>query len=133
MWYRNGVVLPASNRYSPGFDPKTGVASMKISEAQPNDSGHYEVIAENIAGADRTNANLVVDISPSIDKSPIVDPRAFRYLSPPQTPTSAPSSDLGKVSPPKVIIPLKDLRVNEGQPAHFMTKIVGYPIPNVSF
>ncbi len=132
-WYKNGSILPASNRYNTNFDIKTGVASLKINEAQPNDSGPYDVVVENVAGRDRTNANLIVDNSPSIDKSPIVDPSAFRYLNQPQTPTHKPNelADASKMSPPKVVIPLKDVRVNEGQPATLITKIIGYPIPNV--
>ena len=132
LWFKNGVVLPASNRYTPTFDIKTGVASLKINEAQPSDSANYEVVAENIGGLDRTNSNLIVDVLPSIDKTPIVDPRAFRYLNQPQTPTGAKPEDSKQLNQaPKVIIPLKDLRTNEGQTIQFIAKIVGYPAPRV--
>ncbi len=132
VWFKNGTVLPASNRYTPSYDLKTGVASLKINETQPNDSGFYEVVAENKVGSDRTNANLVVDHSPSIDKTSIVDPRAFRYLDAP-VPSQRPSDSGEQVAPPRVIIPLKDIRVNEGQPATLLTKIVGHPLPKVLF
>lgn len=133
VWFKNGIVLPASNRYTPHFDLKTGVASLKINEVQPNDSGVYEIVAENHLGSDRTNANLIVDNSPSIDKTPIVDPRAFRYLNQPQTQPHHPSeSDDSKLSPPKVIIPLKDIRSNEGSSITFLSKIIGYPTPRVN-
>lgn len=133
-WFKNGIVLPASNRYTPHFDLKSGVASLKINEAQPNDSGSYEVIAENKVGQDRTQANLIVDQSPSIDQTPIVDPKAFRYLNSLQTPSHGPTDneDAAKYTPPKVVIPLKDVRINEGESANLLAKIVGYPIPSVS-
>ncbi len=129
VWFKNGTVLPASNRYTPSYDLKTGVACININEAQPNDSGFYEVVAENIAGGDRTAANLIIDHSPSIDKTPIVDPRAFRYLEQPNKPQRIELDE--QVSPPKVLIPLKNIRVNEGQPATLLTKIIGHPLPKV--
>lgn len=134
VWFKNGIVLPASNRYNPHFDLKTGVASLKVNEAQANDSGLYEVAVENIAGSDRTAANLIVDHVPDIDQSPIIDPNAFKYLNAaPQSPKPrAPDADeVSSIRPPKVIIPLKDIKVNEDQPATFMSKIIGYPIPKV--
>jgi hypothetical protein len=36
-----------------------------------------------------------------------------------------------QLSPPKVIIPLKNIRINEGQPATLLTKITGHPFPKV--
>ena len=99
---------------------------------QTNDSGNYEVVVENVAGIDKTNANLIVDQSPSIDKSPIVDPRAYRYLNQPQS-TNSKTED-GKqfiAQAPKVIIPLKDVLTNDGHPIQFIAKIIGYPAPKV--
>jgi hypothetical protein len=132
-WYKNGIVLPASNRYSPHFDVKTGVASLKVNEAQANDSGLYQVAVENIAGSDSTAANLIVDHVPDIDQTPIIDPNAFKYLNAPQSPApSRDSDDRPQIRPPKVIIPLKDIKVHEDQPVCFMSKIIGYPIPKVN-
>lgn len=132
VWYKNGINLPASTRLNPDFDLKTGVVSLKINEAQTNDSGVYEVFVENDYGNDRTQSRLIVDISPGIDQSPIVDPNAFKYLNTPKSqPREMADEDGNKFSPPKVIVPLKDIRVNDGQPATFLSKIVGYPIPNI--
>lgn len=133
VWYKNGISLPASNRYNQTYDLKTGVISLKINDVIDNDSGFYEVIVENNGGSDRTAANLIVGHVPNIDQRPIIDPNAFKYLNPPQTPTSKPRDmdDARNYQPPKVIIPLKDIRVHEDQPVTFMTKIIGYPIPKV--
>ena len=124
--------LPASNRFTPEYDLKTGVASLKINDSQPNDSGQYEVIAENPLGSDRTRANLNVNRLPSIDNTPIINPDAFKYLNPVPAQNAPPEdAHASKVSPPKVIIPLKDLNVSEGLPVNMMTKITGFPVPNI--
>lgn len=134
VWYKNGINLPASNRLNPEFDLKTGVVSLKINECQTNDSGVYEVFVENPYGNDRTQSRLLVDISPSIDQSPIVDPNAFKYLNAAKNePRNLRDQDDEKLSPPKVIVPLKNLRMTEGEPATFLSKIVGYPIPNITW
>jgi hypothetical protein len=124
--------LPASNRYTTTYDLKTGVACLKINEVQTNDSGNYELIAENPAGSDRTKSTLTVNVSPNIDQSPIIDPNAFKYLEPTGPSQVSKDIQLSKATPPKVIVPLKDLNTQEGQPITFLTKITGYPIPNVS-
>lgn len=133
VWYKNGLTLPASNRYNQQYDTKTGVITLKIDNVLDNDSGFYEVIVENSTGSDRTAANLIVGHVASIDQRPIIDPNAFKYLSPPQTPTqkTREPDEARNYQPPKVIIPLKDIRVHEDQPVTFMTKIIGYPIPKV--
>lgn len=124
--------MPASNRYTPHYDLKSGVASLKINDTQSNDSGFYEVVAENVAGADKTSASLIVDNSPSIDKTPIIDPSAFRYLNPVEhaAPVQSPKDQL-KASPPRVIVPLNDINAAEGQQVALLCKIVGTPKPRV--
>jgi hypothetical protein len=37
------------------------------------------------------------------------------------------------LSAPKVVVPLKDLKVSEGEPVNLMTKILGYPIPSITW
>jgi hypothetical protein len=135
VWYKNGAPLPASNRYTPEYDLKTGVAALKLNDAQLNDAGFYEVFVENPMGSDKTNASLIVTPSASIDKAPIVDPRAFKYLDPTLSyPKEVPAGDEeGRPEPPRVIIPLKDIRVNESQPVNLLTKITGYPIPKITW
>lgn len=131
------MVLPASNRLTTDYDLKTGVASLKISDTQSNDSARYELFAENKAGSDRTASNLIIMPSPSIDKAPIVDPRAFKYLDPTALSQAAPQEpfrgDEERAEPPRVVIPLKDYRVNEGHSVCLMTKITGYPQPKITW
>jgi hypothetical protein len=133
VWYKNGMPLPASNRYAPEYDVKTGVVALRIESTQLNDSARYEVFCDNPLGSDRTYANLVIDPSAAIDRAPIVDPRSFRYLDPvalaPQEVYRGP--DVDRVEPPRVVIPLKDMRVPEGQNVCLLTKITGSPLPRI--
>jgi hypothetical protein len=92
----------------------------------------YTAIAENPAGVVNTSARLTVNPVSNIDTQPIVNPDAFRYLNAPHSPARPHDADeVGKIYPPKVVIPLKDFKVNESQPVNFMTKIIGFPIPKV--
>lgn len=114
------------------YDHTTGVASFKMANSQLNDAGAYTALAENPAGTANTTSQLTILPVSHIDTTPIVNPDAFRYLNTPPTQSRPPDADeLAKIYPPKVIIPLKDIRVNEDQPVSFMTKIIGYPIPKV--
>lgn len=103
-----------------------------MANALLNDAGAYTATAENPAGTANTTSQLIVNPVSHIDTTPIVNPDAFRYLNSPQSQSRPVKDDEhSKVYPPKVIIPLKDIRVHEGQPVNFMTKIIGYPIPKV--
>lgn len=115
------------------YDHTTGIASFKISNTQLNDAGVYTAIAENPAGVVNTTSRLTIIPVSSIDTNPIVNPEAFRYLNAPHSPARpADANEMGQMHPPKVIIPLKDIKTKEDQPVNFMTKIIGYPIPKVA-
>lgn len=117
---------------------QTGIASLKIADALVHDSGKYEVVAENEAGQDKTSCDLIVKSAPVVDKSPIVDANAFRYVEPPQTmapPTTRKPSESTVQEPPiapNMISPLADQFVKEGEPANFTCKVFGKPKPTVS-
>ncbi len=126
-------MLPAANRYTTNYDLSTNVATLKIDNAQMNDLGSYLAFAENIAGKDQTNCSLFVKEIPNIDQTPMVNPDAFRYLEGPKT-TNRPietDDDNENLQPPKVIVPLQDLELNEGEAVILMCKIIGKPKPKV--
>ena len=128
-WFKNGKVLPASNRYTADYDYNTGVATLKIDGAQSNDLGNYIVLAENPAGSDKTNCTVSVTFVPNVDNTPLVNPDAFRYLE-----NAAPEKrrdEKEPMFPPKVIVPLANVKVNEGAPVQLACKIEGLPKPTV--
>jgi titin len=59
-WYKNGKLIEPSTDYVIHFDRVTGVSTLDICEAFPQDSGQYTCVANNPAGNESTTAWLVV-------------------------------------------------------------------------
>lgn len=117
------------HRYTTDYDYNTGIASLKIDGAQSNDVGGYLVVAENPAGKDQTNCKVGVTLMPNIDQTPIVNPDAFRFLEHPAPQRRYEEPE--KMAPPKVVIPLADVKLVEGQAIQLACKIEGVPKPKV--
>ena len=152
---KDGYELTASNRHTSQYDLNTGVARLIIAGSVVSDAGVYSVVAENKAGADRTDARLDVERDAGVDSKPIAS-GSFAIYRPQelqqqqqqqqhqqqqqqvqqyydQSGYATSEYEEEPAYPPRVIVPLKDLVVNEGQPATLMTKILGTPAPRVSF
>jgi len=152
-WLKNGQPIVASNRLNTEYNLNTGVAKLKINDTVLTDAGVYSVLAENKAGSDQTNGRLDIIKDTGIDDKPIFNypPHSVRARAPsPQMPatmrgpspalrsvpdvTYVPPDDEGRAyEPPKVIIPLKDIKVQEGPAVNFMCKIIGFPIPTITW
>ncbi len=131
-WFKDSALLPAANRYTTNYDISTNVATLKIDNAQMNDVGSYIALAENIAGKDQTYCNVFVQQMPNIDQTPMVNPAAFKYLEGPKAVRQPETDDDNEnLQPPKVIVPLQDLQLNEGEAVLLMCKIIGKPKPKV--
>ena len=104
---------------------------MKIDSAIINDIGEYLVVAENLAGKDQTNCRVEVSVVPNIDETAYVNPEAFKFLE--KIPSLKPEESDNEMKPPKVIIPLTDAKMIEGQPIHLACKIEGVPRPKVTY
>jgi titin len=122
--------LPASNRLATSYDINTGVARLKINDSKLNDAGLYTVLAENKAGHDHTDGKLDVKKASNIDTSPIVNPNAFAYLNRPEPARNRVEKE--EIIPPKVVVPLANVKVNEAKPIYLACKIIGKPKPVVS-
>ncbi|CAF4684726.1 unnamed protein product, partial [Rotaria sp. Silwood2] len=57
-WFLNNQPLMASNRVTSHYDMLTKRCFLQIFDSRPNDTGIYELIAENPAGQDRTRTEL---------------------------------------------------------------------------
>lgn len=68
---------------------------------------------------------------PSIDEKAYVNPDAFRFLEQPIAAQTVEPKHAMELKPPKVIIPLTDVKLIEGQPIYLACKIEGSPRPNV--
>lgn len=129
---KDGRTLPASTRFTTGYDLNTGVVTLRISDTQINDVGFYTSIAENEVGADQTACTITIRQVPNIDRTPMVNPDAFRFLEQP-TQARPQKEEPDNMRPPKVIIPLSDAKLEEGQNILLACKIDGYPRPKVTF
>jgi hypothetical protein len=126
-WYKNHKPLHASNRINTNFD-MNGIASLKIEDSMPHDSGIYEVIVENDAGTDKSSCNVNVNPASGIDKAPILESnQAKPYEMPKQKPVNS-----VPLQPPRVVIPLINTKLNEGGSVQLACKITGIPAPKVS-
>ncbi len=105
------------------------MASLKIEGSQLNDIGDYTVVAENEAGRDQTHCNVFVAQEAGIDQRPIVNPEAFKYLQPHMYVEKVVEQD--PRTPPKVVIPLQNAKINEGQNLYLACKVIGNPTPKV--
>ena len=96
-----------------------------------NDLGNYTAIAENQIGKDQTSCNVFVQQMPNIDVTPMVNPDAFKYLDHPLVHKPREVDDNENFQPPRVIVPLQNLQLKEGEQVHLMCKITGHPKPKV--
>jgi hypothetical protein len=88
-------------------------------------------IAENEVGADQTSCNVTIIKIPNIDRRPMVNPEAFKFLEQPHEKPRV--EDIENLRPPKVIIPLSNAKLEEGQTVMLACKIEGYPRPKVIY
>ena len=135
-WFKDSKPLPASTRYETDYNLASLFVVLKINQAQLNDVGNYLVLAENIAGKDQTFCKLFVRETPKVDETPLIDPDAFKFLEAPlnkQPDDSDDKKDRERFYPPRVIIPLSNVTINEGDFVRFACKIDGYPKPKMTW
>jgi hypothetical protein len=129
-WFKDSQPLSASTRFTPDYDLYTGIVKLHISDAQMHDGGHYTAVADNDVGQDQTSCNAMVKQVPNIDRTPMVNPNAFRYLE--HIPNErVPRERAEKPTPPKVTVPLTNVKLEEGQSVVLACKIEGQPKPRV--
>lgn len=99
FWARNGqeVIPDITHKLIEEDD----IHTLLILEVTPEDNGNYECVAVNQAGEARCQAKTVVEVSTVPDTTQVAQVAA----------------------PPKVIEPLKEVTVPEGQSALFCTRI----------
>jgi len=118
-WHKNDQPLNEGTRYTTKYDIPSKVLTLQILHARPDDQGTYTVKAVNPLGSDETTAELTIkpeEITPVEVKAP------------PPTPT-----DLQKMEPPKVIVPLEEKTVKEGLPVLLKATITGKPTPDFTW
>ncbi|CAG0890532.1 unnamed protein product [Cyprideis torosa] len=136
-WFKNGVRILASQRYTITHDEKTQLAVLHIRMALPEDTGHYTMLAENGSGRVVSSAYLAVE---SYGKEE--DAQLRKTQTQPRTPVEAESKSLfdekdtegeSKALAPKFIWACGDKDIQEGKTARFDVRVSGRPSPDVSW
>jgi hypothetical protein len=130
-WYKDNKSLPASTRLITNYNLNSGIVSLKISDVLVGDQGNYTAVAENRAGKDQTSCNIQVNQQPAIDQTSMISPDAFKYLETPKDQRKPKDRDQENNFPPKFIVPLQSLKINEGQTIQLASKVDGRPKPKV--
>ena len=112
-WLKNNEPVPVSERVTMNFNPSTGVCILNINEANPDDTGLYMLIAENMAG--RAFSEGFVNVKPVEQKL---------------QPIKAVEEHIA----PKFLVNLPaKLKVQEGEPIRLSCQVEGTPKPSVSW
>ena len=132
-WYKNSEPLPIKSRFMPEYNFYDNLASLTINDIRPEDAGIYTCVAENNLGKDETSAQALILKTPNVDQNPIMNPEAFKNLN---KPLDFPV-DILPINeyffPPKIIIPLRNMKCQEGADILFTCKVDGYPKPVVLY
>ena len=158
-WFHNNQPLLASNRVTPHYDILTKRCYLRILGSRADDTGTYQLVAENSAGQDRTSTELTVvpvskidqtgyvpydkfsslefkprvpnDLRSGVDSTPFVSGEIFRLLEATPINQEFASEDEQNI-PLEIIVPLRPAVAQEGQPVILTTKIRGRPVPQVN-
>lgn len=117
------------NRYSTKYDIPNRVIRLQILASRPEDQGVYTVRARNPVGSDETSCTLTIRPVAAVDTRPFVEPERFRPLENRPLTVGSPDNQAQPLRPPKVLVPMNNVRLNEFQPIVLKSIIdAGYPM-----
>ena len=132
-WFKDNLPLTASSRFETDYNPNNGIGILKINNTLKNDIGDYLVLAENKAGNAHTSCQLRIQLVPNVDENSMINPDSLRLLASPLNHITPEHVDTNKrLIPPCVIIPLSNVKINEGESVRLASKIDGFPKPKVA-
>lgn len=97
-----------------------------------DDQGKYTLEGRNAAGTASTSAMLKVKSVPTVDDTSYVNPDVFQQFELKKRPTINQPADKCDNARLKIIEPLQDFNLVEGQQAVFTCTVDAYPKPEVS-
>ena len=133
VWLKDGKPLMASQRYETNYDYYTGIATLVIKTAFYDDKGNYECVATNIAGTDRSSANLIVKFVPNVDDTSYINPDALRHLEPVNLNALPDENPDEKYKKPYFVKVPKDMEVREGAVVRLDCLAFGRPNPELTW
>jgi len=120
-WYLNGKPLPFGNRWRTSYD--FGFAALDIIGAYAEDSGRYTLKAKNALGNAESHIDVKVTSGVGIlgDSDHVDALKKIKYLESKHQRTA--EEEMSIAEAPQFGHGLKDLRLEEGAPAHFETTL----------
>ena len=116
-WFHNGKPLPFGNRWRTTYD--FGFAALDILGCYASDSGQYTIKATNILGTAESSASIQIATSKGLlldsDHHEALD--KIKYLESKHQKTA--EEEMAAPEPPQFGRQLKNITIEEGQPAHF--------------
>ena len=120
-WFHNGKPLPFGNRWRTSYD--FGFAALDILGAYAEDSGKYTIRATNALGSAESSVNIVISSGKGLlldsDHQDALD--KIKYLESKHQKTA--EEEMAAPEKPQFGRPLKNITLEEGQPAHFETTL----------
>jgi len=105
------------------------IITLQILAARPDDQGVYTVRATNPSGSDETTCKLTIRPVSSVDTRPFVDAEHFRPLENRPATARNMGDENQALRPPKVLIPMNNIRLTEYQPIVLKSIIdAGFPM-----
>ena len=120
-WLHNGKPLPFGNRWRTSYD--FGFAALDIIGAYAEDSGKYTIKATNILGSAESSVNIQISGGKGLllDSDHVDALSKIRYLESKHQKTA--EEEMAVREAPQFGRPLKNVILDEGQPAHFETTL----------
>lgn len=122
-WFRNGQRIVQSDKYESSFS--NNQASLRVSKAQSQDSGHYTLLAENPQGCVVSSAYLAIE--------PVSTQEGLLHESTMRQQETVQESDAGKSLAPNFVRVCNDRDVTEGKMTRFDCRVTGRPYPEVTW
>ena len=120
-WFHNGKALPFGNRWRTTYD--FGFAALDILGCYASDSGQYTIKATNCLGMAESSASINIATGKGLlldsDHHEALD--KIKYLESKHQKTA--EEELSAPEPPQFGRQLKNIGIEEGQPAHFETTL----------
>ncbi|XP_031333998.1 titin-like [Photinus pyralis] len=122
-WFRNGQRITQSNKYESSYS--NNQATLRVKQAQSEDSGHYTLLAENPQGCIVSSAYLAIE--PVTTQEGLVHDATF-----PVHQIEEPS-ETAKTLAPNFVRVCGDRDITEGKMTRFDCRVTGRPYPEVTW
>lgn len=124
-WFKNGQRITETNKYESSFS--NNQATLRVKQAQANDSGHYTLLAENPQGCVVSSAYLAIE--PVTTQEGLIHESTFKAHHEEEVETT----DASKTIAPNFVRVCGDRDVTEGKMTRFDCRVTGRPYPEVTW